>query len=305
MTIFRKRKKIKLAKGNPINPDLAIQVDGLTKIYRLGSTKLRALDAVSFELQRGEFCAITGPSGSGKSTLLNMLAGLERASRGSIRVAGAELNKLSESQLVDFRRKHVGFIFQSFNLIPTMNCIENIALPLTFQGISRRQRTKVAKKLLKLVSLEKRARHKPSELSGGQQQRIGVARALAAKPEIIFADEPTGNLDSTTSREILRLIRSISKKYQQTVVMVTHDLDLAQYADKIFILVDGRITRILRGRPIEDNALEVVDNFDKQIDALGLDDLVIQQSLGTADSTASDDSELDVATSSNSPKESQ
>ncbi|MDO5733293.1 MAG: ABC transporter ATP-binding protein [Eubacteriales bacterium] len=277
----------------------------MTKIYRLGSTKLRALDAVSFELQRGEFCAITGPSGSGKSTLLNMLAGLERASRGSIRVAGAELNKLSESQLVDFRRKHVGFIFQSFNLIPTMNCIENIALPLTFQGISRRQRTKVAKKLLKLVSLEKRARHKPSELSGGQQQRIGVARALAAKPEIIFADEPTGNLDSTTSREILRLIRSISKKYQQTVVMVTHDLDLAQYADKIFILVDGRITRILRGRPIEDNALEVVDNFDKQIDALGLDDLVIQQSLGTADSTASDDSELDVATSSNSPKESQ
>ena len=175
-----------------------IEVKHLYKLYRLGDEVVRALDGVDFTIYRGEFCAIVGTSGSGKSTLLNMLAGLERPTKGEVIISGQHIEKLNEEQLVTFRREHVGFIFQSFHLLGTMNALENIALPLSFRGVSKNVRMKKAEKLLKLVKLEKHGKHLPTQMSGGQQQRVGVARALVVEPDIIFADEPTGNLDSHT-----------------------------------------------------------------------------------------------------------
>lgn len=224
-----------------------IKVKNLHKLYKVGTQYVHALAGVSFEVERGEFCAIVGTSGSGKSTLLNMLAGLEPPSKGEIIIGNRALVGLSESELVKFRRENVGFIFQSFNLIQTMNCIENVALPLTFRGESRVKREKIAVRILKSLGLYEHRYHKANELSGGQQQRVGIARALAVKPEIIFADEPTGNLDSKTSMATMELIRRIVKKQNQTLIMVTHDDNLAQYADRIFRISDGKIIGIEQG----------------------------------------------------------
>lgn len=224
--------------------EVMIRVKDLYKIYKMGETKVHALDGVDFEIYQGEFCAITGPSGSGKSTLLNMLAGLEHPTKGEIVIAGKHIEKLNEKQLVTFRRKRVGFIFQSYNLIATMNAVENVALPLSFRGIPKVERVKKAKQYLKLVGLEKYAKHLPNQMSGGQQQRVGIARALAVDPQIIFADEPTGNLDSKTTMEVLRLMQKIVKEQNQTLVMVTHDNNLATYADRIFKIIDGKIVHI-------------------------------------------------------------
>ncbi len=224
--------------------EVVIQVKDLSKIYRMGETRVHALDGVDFEIYRGEFCAITGPSGSGKSTLLNMLAGLEHPTKGEIIIAGKHIEKLNEKQLVTFRRQRVGFIFQSYNLIATMNALENVALPLSFRGIPKAVRLKQAKKYLHLVGLEKHMKHMPNQMSGGQQQRVGIARALASNPQIIFADEPTGNLDSKTTMEVLRLMQQIVKEKNQTLVMVTHDNNLATYADRIFKIIDGKIVHI-------------------------------------------------------------
>lgn len=221
-----------------------IQVKDLYKIYRIGENKVRALNGVDFTINRGEFCSIVGTSGSGKSTLLNMMAGLEKPTKGEIIIAGEHIEKKSESQLVKFRREHVGFIFQSFNLLGTMDAIENIALPLTFQGVSKKIRTKKAEEMAKLVGLWKYRRHKPTQMSGGQQQRVGVARALVVNPEIIFADEPTGNLDSHTSAEVMNLMRKVVKEKNQTLIMVTHDNYLAGFADKIIHIKDGKIIKI-------------------------------------------------------------
>lgn len=221
-----------------------IQVRNLYKIYRIGDTKVAALDGVDFTMYKGEFCAIVGPSGSGKSTLLNMLAGLEKPSRGEIVIAGKHIEKLTENQLVAFRRERVGFIFQSYNLLSTMNAVENIALPLSFQGISKKVRIERAKKYLNLVGLKKVGDHMPNQMSGGQQQRVGIARALVVRPSIIFADEPTGNLDSKTTLEVLKLMQQIVREQNQTLVMVTHDNHLATYADRIFHIIDGKIFKI-------------------------------------------------------------
>lgn len=221
-----------------------IEVKNLYKIYRVGETKVRALDGVDFTMYRGEFCAIVGTSGSGKSTLLNMLAGLEKPTKGEIVIAGQHIEKLKEDELVSFRRKKVGFIFQSYNLLGTMNAIENIALPLSFQGVPKKIRIEKAKKYLKLVGLEKVGNHMPNQMSGGQQQRVGIARALAVHPEIIFADEPTGNLDSHTTMDVLKLMQQIVREQKQTLVMVTHDNNLAAYADRIFHIIDGKIVKI-------------------------------------------------------------
>lgn len=221
-----------------------IQVRRLYKIYRVGETKVAALDGVDFDMYKGEFCAIVGPSGSGKSTLLNMLAGLEKPTRGEIVIAGKHIEKLTENQLVAFRRERVGFIFQSYNLLNTMNAIENIALPLSFQGVPKKVRLERAKKYLKLVGLGKVGDHMPNQMSGGQQQRVGIARALAVNPKIIFADEPTGNLDSKTTLEVLKLMQKIVREQNQTLVMVTHDNNLATYADRIFHIIDGKIVKI-------------------------------------------------------------
>lgn len=222
----------------------AIQVKNLYKIFRVGNEKVRALNGVDLTIYKGEFCAIVGTSGSGKSTMLNMLAGLEKPTKGEVIVAGEHLEKMNENQLVKFRREHVGFIFQSFNLLGTMDAIENVALPLTFRGVDKKIREAKAVEMLKLVGLPKHMKHRPNEMSGGQQQRVGVARALVLDPEIIFADEPTGNLDSKTSAEVLGLMRKVVTEKNQTMVMVTHDNHLAGFADRIFHIIDGKIVKI-------------------------------------------------------------
>lgn len=221
-----------------------IRVKNLYKIYRIGENKVRALNGVDFEIEKGEFCCIVGTSGSGKSTLLNMLAGLEKPTKGEIVIAGEHMEKKSEGQLVLFRQAHVGFIFQSYNLLPNMTALENVALPLTFQGVDKKTRIKRAAAMLKMVGLAKYVKHKPGQMSGGQQQRVGIARALVVNPEIIFADEPTGNLDSNTSLEVMHLIQKIVRKKNQTLVMVTHDNYLAGFGDKIIHIRDGKILKI-------------------------------------------------------------
>lgn len=221
-----------------------IQVKDLYKVYRVGDTRVRALNGVDFEIYKGEFCSIVGTSGSGKSTLLNMLAGLEKPTKGEIVIAGEHIEKKNENQLVRFRREHIGFIFQSFNLMATMTALENVALPLTFQGVQKERRLKKAGELLDLVGLKRYKKHRPTQMSGGQQQRVGVARALVVNPEIIFADEPTGNLDSNTSEEVMRLMQKVVREQNQTLVMVTHDNHLASFADRIFHIMDGKIVQI-------------------------------------------------------------
>lgn len=205
---------------------------------------MHALNGVNFSINEGEFCAIVGTSGSGKSTLLNMLAGLEKPTKGEVIINGEHMEKLKEDQLVSFRRDHVGFIFQSFHLIGTMNAVENVALPLSFRGEKKESRLKKADKMLDLVNLKKHKKHLPNQMSGGQQQRVGVARALVVDPKIIFADEPTGNLDSHTSKEVMELMQKVVREQKKTLVMVTHDNHLASYADRIFHIIDGEIVKI-------------------------------------------------------------
>ncbi|MCM1183715.1 MAG: ABC transporter ATP-binding protein [Roseburia sp.] len=236
-----------------------IEVKDLYKIYRIGENRVRALNGVSFTINRGEFCAIVGTSGSGKSTLLNMLAGLEKPTKGEIVIVGEHMETKSENQLVRFRREHIGFIFQSFNLMGTMNAVENVALPLTFQGVSKRQRIKRAKKMVNMVGLNKYWDHRPNQMSGGQQQRVGVARALVVNPEIIFADEPTGNLDSNTSREIMNLMQKVVREQKQTLIMVTHDNQLASFADRIIRIVDGKIVDMVDNTSNTDNTNKATD----------------------------------------------
>ena len=228
-----------------------INVKDLYKIYRVGETKVRALNGVSFTINRGDFCSIVGTSGSGKSTLLNMLAGLEKPTKGEIIIAGEHMESKSENQLVAFRREHIGFIFQSFNLMGTMNAIENVALPLTFQGMDKKSRNRKAEEMLDLVGLKKHKKHRPNQMSGGQQQRVGVARALVVEPEIIFADEPTGNLDSNTSVEVMNLMKRVVREKNQTLVMVTHDNYLAGFADLVLRIKDGKIIEIEDRRGME------------------------------------------------------
>lgn len=221
-----------------------IEVNDLYKLYRVGDEAVRALNGVSFQIYKGEFCAIVGTSGSGKSTLLNMLAGLEKPTKGEVVISGRHIEKMNEEQLVKFRREHVGFIFQSFHLIGTLDAVENVALPLSFRGAKRSVRMKKADQMLDLVKLGKHKKHLPNQMSGGQQQRVGVARALVMEPDIIFADEPTGNLDSHTSKEVMHLMQTVVREQKRTLVMVTHDLQLASYADRIFHIIDGKIVKV-------------------------------------------------------------
>ena len=224
--------------------DKVIEVKNLYKLYRVGDEVVRALDGVDFEIYEGEFCAIVGTSGSGKSTLLNMLAGLEKPTKGEVIISHHHIEKLNEEQLVRFRRENVGFIFQSFHLLGTMNALENVALPLSFRGVPREVRMKEADKMLELVNLKKHKNHLPNQMSGGQQQRVGVARALVVNPKIIFADEPTGNLDSHTFEEVMELMQRVVQEQKKTLVMVTHDAHLATYADRVFHIRDGKILKI-------------------------------------------------------------
>ena len=229
-----------------------IEVKNLYKLYKVGDSIIRALNGVDFDIYEGEFCAIVGTSGSGKSTLLNMLAGLEKPTKGQVAIAGEHMEKKNEDQLVKFRREHVGFIFQSFHLLGTMNAMENVALPLSFRGVPQAKRIKRAKMMLDLVGLKDHQEHLPNQMSGGQQQRVGVARALVVNPEIVFADEPTGNLDSKTSREVMMLMQKVVKEEKKTLVMVTHDSQLAEYADRVFHIIDGEIVKIVNNRENEE-----------------------------------------------------
>lgn len=218
-----------------------IRTEDLTKVFVLGDEKVMALDKVNISIDKGEICAILGTSGSGKSTLLNMLAGLEKPTSGKVVISGKRVDKMNEKQLVLFRQKYTGFVFQSYNLISSMTALENVALPLMFRGVDKKEREEKALQMLKLVGVENRSHHKPSEMSGGQQQRVGIARAFVSNPSIIFADEPTGNLDSKTTAEVMSLITEVIHKNNQTMVLVTHDENVAKYADKIIRVIDGRI----------------------------------------------------------------
>lgn len=221
-----------------------IRTVNLHKVFRMGQEKVHALNGVNLSIDRGEFVAILGTSGSGKSTLLNMLAGLEKPSKGEIHVGGVALEKLNERQLAKFRQLNIGFVFQSYHLIPTLTAQENVALGLIFKGVPRKKRDAMAKNMLANVGLANRMKHKPSELSGGQQQRVSIARAFVDQPKIVFADEPTGNLDSRTSEEVMELIRGMATDFNQTLVMVTHDEDTALHANRIFHIIDGKLDRI-------------------------------------------------------------
>jgi putative ABC transport system ATP-binding protein len=217
----------------------AASVEHVTKIYGTGDAGVRALDDVTIGITVGRLMAIMGPSGSGKSTLLHCMAGLDTVSSGTVRVAGQDLAELNDQQLTVLRRERIGFVFQAFNLVPTLTAHENIVLPFTLGGRAP-DRAWIAQ-VIEAVALRDRLRHRPSELSGGQQQRVAVARALATRPDIVFADEPTGNLDSRTGAEILGLFRRAVDELGQTIVMVTHDPVAASYADAVLFLADGRV----------------------------------------------------------------
>lgn len=220
-----------------------IEIRGLTKKYRLGQEIITALDQVDLDIAEGEFLCILGTSGSGKTTLLHIMAGLERATRGEVKVKGVSLTRMKEKDMALFRRKHMGFVFQSYNLLGALTATENVALPLVFDGVAKGERNKRARDMLVQLGLEKRLKNKPTEMSGGQQQRVSIARALINNPKILFADEPTGNLDTRTSQEIMAILTEKVKSAGVTLIMVTHDLEIANYADRVIHMVDGKITQ--------------------------------------------------------------
>ena len=216
-----------------------LETKNLKKIYGKGETEVHALDGVDLSVEKGEFVAIVGTSGSGKSTLLHMLGGLDRPTSGSVTVDGRELSKLKDEELTVFRRRKIGFVFQNYNLVPVLSVYENIVLPIQLDG--NREDEAYVKKIIDTLGLEKKLNNLPNKLSGGQQQRVAIARALAAKPAIILADEPTGNLDSSTSQDVMGLLKVTSERFSQTIVMITHNEEIAQMADRIIRIEDGRI----------------------------------------------------------------
>lgn len=218
-----------------------IEVKNLRKEYPVLDETVVALERVNLAIPQGQICCIYGESGSGKSTLLNQLAGMEKPTKGGVRITGVSISRLDERQLAEFRQKHLGFMFQSYNLLPNLNAIENVAMPLMFRGVPKRKRETIARAMLKRVGLGKRMNHYPTQMSGGQQQRVGIARAFVTRPQVVFADEPTGNLDSKTKTEVMDMICSFARDFNQTIVLVTHDDNMAQYADRIVTLLDGRI----------------------------------------------------------------
>jgi len=218
-----------------------IKLDNVWKIYKMGKVEVPALRGMNLEVKTGEFLAIMGPSGSGKSTAMNMVGCLDVPTKGRIFLEGQDISKLSESDLAQIRGKKIGFIFQTFNLILTLSALENVALPMIFQNITKEERVKRATELLEMVGLGDRINHKPNELSGGQQQRVAIARSLINNPEVILADEPTGNLDSVSGHKVIDFLKELHEKEKKTIVMVTHDKDVAKYAERIEYLRDGEI----------------------------------------------------------------
>lgn len=255
-----------------------IQVQNVKKQYRMGSEIIYAVDDVSFDILKGEFCCLLGTSGSGKSTLLNLMAGIEKISGGQIIIKGKKIHKMSENSLARFRQRYLGFVFQSYNLMGTMTALENVEFPLVFKRIPLKKRKKMAKDMLDKVGLTSRLSHKPKEMSGGQQQRVGIARAFVANPEIVFADEPTGNLDTKTAMDVMKLIKSIAKENNQTIVMVTHDRRLAEFADRIIHILDGKIQSIEVA-----NDVTVTELHNNQVPSIQEDEINREEELNQAD----------------------
>jgi putative ABC transport system ATP-binding protein len=245
--------------GSGGNTAVAARAEMVVKAYGSGETQVLALDGVSIDVQRGAFTAIMGPSGSGKSTLMHCLAGLDTVTSGRIWIGGTEVTGLRDKKLTRLRRDNVGFIFQAFNLLPTLNGLENITLPMDIAG--RKPDREWLDRVIDTVGLRDRLKHRPNELSGGQQQRVAVARALAARPEIIFGDEPTGNLDSRAGAEVLGFLRRSVDELGQTIVMVTHDPVAAAYADRVLYLADGRVVDDMYG-PTAELVLDRMRRFD-------------------------------------------
>jgi putative ABC transport system ATP-binding protein len=218
-----------------------IELNNVWKIYQLGKIELTVLKGVSLDIIRGDFVSIMGPSGSGKSTLLNMIGCLDIPTKGKVILNGKDVSKLTEDQLSQLRGKTIGFVFQEFNLLTHLTALENVMLPMVFQGEELEQRRKRAKALLTSVGLEERINHQPTELSGGEKQRVAIARAFANNPELVIADEPTGNLDSVTGKKIMEVLKTFHKKEKKTMIVVTHDPNIANYSEKIFHIKDGEI----------------------------------------------------------------
>ena len=219
-----------------------IYVKNVRKVYRMGDEEVVALKRINLRIYKGEVCCIFGTSGSGKSTLLNQLAGMEKPTKGQVFIRGKNISDMNEEELAAFRQEHMSFIFQSYNLLPSMTAVENVAMPLMFKGMDRKKREAMAEEMLKRVGLSHRLHHYPSQMSGGQQQRAGIARAFVSRPEVVFADEPTGNLDTKTTAEIKDMVMGFARRFNQTIILVTHDPGMSRYADRIVTLVDGIIT---------------------------------------------------------------
>jgi putative ABC transport system ATP-binding protein len=228
------------------NNNTVIRLENVCKKYVMGAVEVIALCGVDIDIQKGEFVAIQGPSGSGKSTAMNMVGCLDVPTEGRIFLEHHDISHLAESDLAQIRGRKIGFIFQQFNLIPTLTALENVMLPMIFQNTTREERFQKATELLKLVDLGDRMNHKPSEMSGGQQQRVAIARSLANDPEVILADEPTGNLDSKTGTNVMEFLQKLHREKGKTIIMVTHDSNLAKYADRIIYLKDGAVVKSLK-----------------------------------------------------------
>jgi len=224
--------------------EYTVETEDLAKYYKMGTFTVKALDGVNLKIRRGEYVSIMGPSGSGKTTLFNMIGGLDRPTRGKVYIDEVDISKLDAYELAWLRARKIGYIFQTFNLIPVLTALENVMLPMIFAGVPREERIRKAKYLLELVGLGDRINHKPNELSGGQQQRVAIARALANDPAIVLADEPTANLDLHTGLDIINLLRKLNREKGVTIVTATHDLKMIDVSDRIIYLRDGKIERI-------------------------------------------------------------
>ena len=237
--------------------EYVIETEDLSRRYEIGGVTIKALDGVTIKIKQGEYVSLVGPSGSGKTTLFNMIGGLDRPTKGKVLIDEVDISKLDAYELAWLRNRKIGYIFQTFNLVSVLNALENVALPMVFAGVSREERLKKAEDLLKLVGLGERLHHRPLELSAGQQQRVALARALANDPAIILADEPTGNLDLHTGREIVDLLRKLNVERSVTIIAATHDLKMIDMSDRIFWMRDGQIERIgtpkdMRARIVEE-----------------------------------------------------
>lgn len=228
---------------------IIMETRDVKKEYRVGDSTVHAVDGISFTVEAGEWVCVYGRSGSGKSTLLNLLAGLEPPTSGEVVLRGRHMERMSEQERIRFRREHIGFVFQSYNLLPQYSALENVAMPLALRGVEKRKRDRLAQEMLEQVGLLEHAQHKPSELSGGQQQRIGIARAIITGPEIVFADEPTGNLDTRTGEEVMELLGRVFRERNTTFILVSHDPDMRRYARREIQIQDGKI----QPKDLEDN----------------------------------------------------